>query len=212
MLRTTSSRRGFTLIELLVVIAIIAILIALLLPAVQQAREAARRSQCKNNLKQIGLALHNYHDTYNQFPTGSVYTTDAPSQGDGAHSNFRNANYGSTWLTAILPMFDQAPLYNRYNFSVPSQNNASVTSVEMPALKCPSALRLRPATGPLVAAGSNGTANVHGTYAKGNYGGNHGARSANQNGSPTRRHAAFSVVVPIGEPACPTCRTEHRTP
>jgi prepilin-type N-terminal cleavage/methylation domain-containing protein len=72
MKRHLSPKRGFTLIELLVVIAIIAILIALLLPAVQQAREAARRSQCKNNMKQLGLALHNYHDTFLRFPPGMV--------------------------------------------------------------------------------------------------------------------------------------------
>jgi len=94
--------RGFTLIELLVVIAIIAILIALLLPAVQQAREAARRTQCKNNLKQIGLALHNYHDTYLVFPMANVVRFDNAVRGDGW-----------TWQARILPFIDQAPLFNR---------------------------------------------------------------------------------------------------
>ena len=93
-------RRGFTLIELLVVIAIIAVLIALLLPAVQQAREAARRTQCKNNLKQIGLALHVYHDTMNTFPMGM---SGWPGTLDGSL-------WG--WGTMILPYIDQGPLYN----------------------------------------------------------------------------------------------------
>ena len=109
MLRKASRKRGFTLIELLVVIAIIAILIALLLPAVQQAREAARRTQCKNNLKQIGLALHNYHDIYGTFPSGHVRW--------GASDPFRlwtgsNNREGWSWHVMILPQMDQAPLYN----------------------------------------------------------------------------------------------------
>ncbi len=94
-------RSAFTLIELLVVIAIIAVLIALLLPAVQQAREAARRSQCKNNLKQIGLALQNYHDQHSMFPVN--YFTIGP----------RDATQrGVSWMQLILPLIDQAPLYN----------------------------------------------------------------------------------------------------
>ncbi|QDV51285.1 DUF1559 domain-containing protein [Gimesia fumaroli] len=95
-LRSTRTS-GFTLIELLVVIAIIAILIALLLPAVQQAREAARRSQCKNNMKQIGLALHNYHDVYTKLPIGSRYPNDQPNN----------------WRFALLPYMDQANIYEK---------------------------------------------------------------------------------------------------
>lgn len=94
---------GFTLIELLVVIAIIAVLIALLLPAVQQARESARRTQCKNNLKQVGLALHNYHDTFTVFP----FAQSAP------------ASKNMTGWVMLLPFFEQAPLYNNVNFNAP---------------------------------------------------------------------------------------------
>src|SRR4051812_30971338 len=99
--------RAFTLIELLVVIAIIAILIALLLPAVQQAREAARRTQCRNNLKQMGLALHNYHDTYRLFPAS--YYRDWP------HNSSTNPTAGRPgwgWAVMLLPYMDQGPLFN----------------------------------------------------------------------------------------------------
>lgn len=94
--------RGFTLIELLVVIAIIAILISLLLPAVQQAREAARRTQCKNNLKQIGIAMHNYHDIHNMFPCGLSGSVD---------DNFGFDDDGYGWGVMLLPMIEQTNLY-----------------------------------------------------------------------------------------------------
>jgi prepilin-type N-terminal cleavage/methylation domain-containing protein len=100
-------RRGFTLIELLVVIAIIAILIALLLPAVQQAREAARRTQCRNNMHQLVLALHNYHDTHSIFPFGYGGYAGAPL------ATTLNSYY--SWATALLPFIDEASLFNAYN-------------------------------------------------------------------------------------------------
>src|SRR6478735_3743939 len=99
--------RGFTLIELLVVIAIIAVLIALLLPAVQAAREAARRAQCTNNLKQIGLAIHNYHSTHQKFPLGRVV------QVVGSVTNISRAYSPHSQM---LPFLEQAPIYQAINF------------------------------------------------------------------------------------------------
>ena len=108
---------GFTLIELLVVIAIIAVLIALLLPAVQQAREAARRTQCKNNLKQLGLAIYNYESTYGVFPIGNLFATSTQTS-------------GWSWETYILPYIDQANGYNTLNFAYPGRCAAWTSQVQ----------------------------------------------------------------------------------
>ena len=133
-----SFRRAFTLIELLVVIAIIAVLIALLLPAVQQAREAARRSQCKNNLKQLGLACHNYHDTFNQFPM-NWYNGNCQNENDPANPRYNNGSY--PWTVMALPYMDQMPLYNQISayFSIARTlpNTGMGNTVALPGQQSP---------------------------------------------------------------------------
>jgi prepilin-type N-terminal cleavage/methylation domain-containing protein len=146
------SRQAFTLIELLVVIAIIAILIALLLPAVQQAREAARRSQCKNNLKQLGLAMHNYHDVTGLLPIASM-----TARNTSCNTGTNNGQSGYVWLRYIMPYIDQANLYNSWNEDKYYQDNTTQTNgmtnvqimrTTIPGLLCPSDPPFR-AWGPL---------------------------------------------------------------
>jgi prepilin-type N-terminal cleavage/methylation domain-containing protein len=125
---------GFTLVELLVVIAIIGILIALLLPAVQAAREAARRAECQNKLKQVGLALHNYHDIQKRFPPGAQENVFKQPK--------TNTSYikGTTWMVFILPQIEQQAVYDLYDFTQPytAEVNNKVGNIEIAAYKCPS--------------------------------------------------------------------------
>ncbi len=154
-------RSGFTLIELLVVIAIIGVLIALLLPAVQMAREAARRTQCRNHLKQLGLALENYQSTHGVFPPASIR---APAYVNNGRDDPR-----STWTIAILPYLDAAPLFNSYNSALSTDDPAHqpLRDAVIPGYLCPSdtgeMMLFEPRLGI--------------TYRRGNYGANFGAGS-----------------------------------
>ena len=199
----SSRRRAFTLIELLVVIAIIAVLIALLLPAVQQARESARRTQCKNQLKLLGLALHNYHDTFiTTMPPGYIY------QAQGVSGSLNN---GWGWGTMILPYIDQAPLYNTFASAANNQNvykgfigstalaagTGGIESV-ISSQRCPS----DPGVATVVSAGFAG-----GPVGRSNYVGVVGARyyinASLSTTLPVDGCASASPPVPAAMPAAP---------
>ena len=132
--------RGFTLVELLVVITIIGILIALLLPAVQAAREAARRMQCSNNLKQIGLALHNYHTAIGCFPPGYISAYTAPGYDASGGYNTGDTGPGWGWGAMILPYLEQGNVWSQihFNLDIKDPNNAASEPTSLPVFLCPS--------------------------------------------------------------------------
>jgi prepilin-type N-terminal cleavage/methylation domain-containing protein/prepilin-type processing-associated H-X9-DG protein len=174
------AKRGFTLVELLVVIAIIGVLVALLLPAVTAAREAARRTQCGNNLKNLGLAMINYHDVNRKFPLGGVCINNTchPAPVGQGTSNYRDDTttaWSTTWAISILPQLEQKALFDMWDPSKrygANNTQRQVTGTPLQIFKCPSDITAREAVD---------LDNNPGTFDKGNYGLNFGAGSANEN-------------------------------
>ncbi len=169
-----SRRRAFTLVELLVVIAIIGVLVALLLPAVQAAREAARRTQCQNGVKQLGLALQNYHDSKKEFPAGSTVELTQQGPNLAVVNPERNLNHMRNWVVDLLPYIEQQTLYDAFDFSIPiaggdeTSQNYIARGTSLPTMLCPSD------------SGNNTTlfagrgSREGGNWARGNYGANGG--------------------------------------
>jgi prepilin-type N-terminal cleavage/methylation domain-containing protein/prepilin-type processing-associated H-X9-DG protein len=176
-----SRHRGFTLIELLVVIAIISVLIALLLPAVQSAREAARRAQCINNLKQFGLAMHNYHESSNSFPPGDIRKIGFPLiPGHPCGRDIFSECQNTPWFCLMLPFIEQGTLANSYNFQLGSEGpfnplpmgfyaNSTVGGTKLSLFQCPSDRQNTFQVNPQYAGGLGAVLNPV-VFTKGNYG------------------------------------------
>lgn len=189
MIPSSRSRRAFTLIELLVVIAIIGVLIALLLPAVQSARESARRTQCVNNLKQLGLAAQSYLTATNVMPAQTLDNVMLPN-GTGT------LNWFTSWTASILPQFEQQPLYNAINFNVPMMEmappilgaNTTVGLTTIATLLCPSESIGKSPSFSLSSGG--GTSGYTAQFAASNYAGNYGG--------PPMIRSCNGPIVPVG--------------
>jgi prepilin-type N-terminal cleavage/methylation domain-containing protein/prepilin-type processing-associated H-X9-DG protein len=170
--------RAFTLVELLVVIAIIGILVALLLPAIQAAREASRRTQCSSHVKQLTLALQNYHDTYKVFPPAALWKTANGQPSTDAIGGGNWTQYGPSFMVLVLPFNEQAALFDRFDPNVPTSApapspNADVRAAFIPTYVCPS---------DGYAVKSNPLTNYNGPWARSSYGGCVGREVAGGNG------------------------------